>query len=138
MKNEFLDRGIITPSGEISKAKINLVTGAVTPPFAEMVWILQQAVQLNVRTTGNIYLTVVFDTKPFVHRLVRSAAKSRIYSTFKGCASSRMSPHRANLSNYCYNCDVNSEPPFSGFCGIIKMFLTPTHLPNPASQTHQV
>ena len=39
MKNELLDRGIITPSGEISKDKINLVAGAVTQLFAEMVWI---------------------------------------------------------------------------------------------------
>ena len=39
MKNELFDRGIITPSGEISKDKINLVAGAVTQPFAEMVWV---------------------------------------------------------------------------------------------------
>ena len=39
MKNELLDRGIILPSGEISKNKINLVAGAVTQPFAEMVWV---------------------------------------------------------------------------------------------------
>lgn len=39
MKNELLDKGIITPSGEISKDKINLVAGAVTQPFAEMVWV---------------------------------------------------------------------------------------------------
>ncbi len=40
MKNELLDRNIITPSGEISKDKINLVAGAVTQPFAEMVWVM--------------------------------------------------------------------------------------------------
>ena len=39
MKNELLDKGIITPSGEIRKDKINLVAGAVTQPFAEMVWV---------------------------------------------------------------------------------------------------
>ena len=39
MKNELLDKGIILPSGEISKNKINLVAGAVTQPFAEMVWV---------------------------------------------------------------------------------------------------
>lgn len=37
MKNEFLDKGIILPSGEISKDKINLVAEAITRPFAEMV-----------------------------------------------------------------------------------------------------
>ena len=39
MKNVLLDKGIITPSGEISKDKINLVAGAITQPFAEMVWV---------------------------------------------------------------------------------------------------
>ena len=39
MKNVLLDKGIILPSGEISKDKVNLVTGAITQPFAEMVWV---------------------------------------------------------------------------------------------------
>ena len=38
MKNTLLGRGILLPTGEISKDKINLVAGAVTQPFAEMVW----------------------------------------------------------------------------------------------------
>ena len=40
MKNELLDKGIILPSGEIGKDKINLVAGAITQPFAEMVWVM--------------------------------------------------------------------------------------------------
>ena len=39
MNNALLDKGIITPYGEISKDKINLVAGAITQPFAEMVWV---------------------------------------------------------------------------------------------------
>lgn len=39
MKNTLLDKGIITPSGEINKDKISLVAGAITQPFAEMVWV---------------------------------------------------------------------------------------------------
>ena len=39
MKNTLLDKGIITSSGEISKDKISLVAGAITQPFAEMVWV---------------------------------------------------------------------------------------------------
>lgn len=35
----LIERGILTPSGEISKDKINLVSGAMTLPFAEMVWV---------------------------------------------------------------------------------------------------
>jgi hypothetical protein len=30
----------INPASETEKTKINLVAGAATPPFAEMVWIL--------------------------------------------------------------------------------------------------
>lgn len=37
--NPLITRGILKPSGEISKNKINLVTGAITQPFAEMVWV---------------------------------------------------------------------------------------------------
>ena len=37
--NPLIDKGIILPSGEISKDKINLITGAMTLPFAEMVWV---------------------------------------------------------------------------------------------------
>ena len=37
--NILLDRGIVLSSGEISKDKVNLVTGAITQPFAEMVWV---------------------------------------------------------------------------------------------------
>ena len=39
MKNPLISKGIITPSGEISKDKINLISGAMTQPFAEMVWV---------------------------------------------------------------------------------------------------
>lgn len=34
MNNVLLDKGIITPSGEINKDKINLVAGAITQSFA--------------------------------------------------------------------------------------------------------
>jgi len=39
MQNPLIDKGIILPSGEISKDKINLITGAMTIPFVEMVWV---------------------------------------------------------------------------------------------------
>ena len=39
MKNTLLDKGIVLPSGEINKNKINLVAGAITQPFAELLWI---------------------------------------------------------------------------------------------------
>jgi len=39
MQNPLIDKGIIHSSGEISKDKINLIAGAMTLPFAEMVWV---------------------------------------------------------------------------------------------------
>jgi len=39
MKNPLVTKGIVLPSGEISKDKINLISGAMTQPFAEMVWV---------------------------------------------------------------------------------------------------
>ena len=39
MSSILLDKGIILSSGEINKDKINLVAGAITQPFAEMVWV---------------------------------------------------------------------------------------------------
>ena len=39
MQNMLLDKGIITHSGEICKSKINSISGAITQPFAEMVWV---------------------------------------------------------------------------------------------------
>lgn len=39
MKDLLSSKGIILQSGEISKDKINLVAGAITQPFAEMVWV---------------------------------------------------------------------------------------------------
>lgn len=35
----LMKKGIRKPSGEINKDKINLVAGAITQPFAEMVWV---------------------------------------------------------------------------------------------------
>ena len=39
MQNPLIDKGIILPSGEVCKDKINLIAGAITLPFAEMVWV---------------------------------------------------------------------------------------------------
>ena len=39
MANPLLLKGIITQSGEIVKDKINILSGAITLPFAEMVWV---------------------------------------------------------------------------------------------------
>lgn len=55
MKNEFLDKGTILPSGEIGKDKINLVAGAITQPFAEMVWITTGGDMETINRLTDIY-----------------------------------------------------------------------------------
>lgn len=37
--NILIEKGIIKQSGEVNKDKINLVAGAMTQPFAELVWL---------------------------------------------------------------------------------------------------
>ena len=46
----LISKGIIKPSGEIGKDKINLVAGAITQPFAEMVWVIITTSKLVVCT----------------------------------------------------------------------------------------
>jgi len=38
-QNQLLDKGILLQSGQINKNKINLISGAVTLPFLENVWV---------------------------------------------------------------------------------------------------
>ena len=35
----LLEKGLVLPSGQINKNRINLVSGAITQPFAEMIWV---------------------------------------------------------------------------------------------------
>jgi len=37
-KKLLIEQGILFPDGQINKNKINLISGAVTKPFAEMLW----------------------------------------------------------------------------------------------------
>jgi hypothetical protein len=39
MQDSLIDKGILLPSGDISKDKINLISGAMVQPFAETVWV---------------------------------------------------------------------------------------------------
>ena len=39
----LIEKGVLLPSGQINENKINLISGAVTPPFAESVWVMTDA-----------------------------------------------------------------------------------------------
>ena len=64
MKNELLDKGIILPSGEINKDKINLVAGAITQPFAEMVWVTTGGDMETVNRLTDILVTMKHTRRP--------------------------------------------------------------------------
>lgn len=71
MKNVLLDKGIILPSGEISKDKVNLVTGAITQPFAEMVWVTTGGDMETVnRLLRKFFLTPYYNGKPRFAKLI--------------------------------------------------------------------
>lgn len=48
----LLSKGIIAQSGEIVKNKINLISGAHTPPFVEMLWTVTNG---DADTTDRVY-----------------------------------------------------------------------------------
>ena len=58
MNKTLIDKGIITQNGEISKDKINLVAGAITQPFAEMVWVTTGGDMETVNRLTNILVTM--------------------------------------------------------------------------------
>ncbi|UKI19294.1 MAG: hypothetical protein L6V89_09580 [Oscillospiraceae bacterium] len=64
MKNVLLDKGIILPSGEISKDKVNLVTGAITQPFAEMVWVTTGGDMETVNRLTDVLVTMNTPRRP--------------------------------------------------------------------------
>ena len=77
MKNILLDKGIILPSGVISKDKINLVAGTITRPFAEMAWV----------TTGGVSKIPIRENRnaAFSRPLLRSRGrKSHDLRSFAG------------------------------------------------------
>lgn len=49
---ELIDKGVLRPSGEIVKDKINLISGAHTPPFVEMLWTVTNG---DTDTTNRLY-----------------------------------------------------------------------------------
>lgn len=52
MTQELIDKGILRPSGEVCKDKINLISGAHTPPFVEMLWAVTGG---DTETTDRVY-----------------------------------------------------------------------------------
>lgn len=58
MENMLLTKGIILQSGEINKDKVNLVAGAITQPFAEMVWLTTGGDMETVNRLTDILVTM--------------------------------------------------------------------------------
>ena len=62
-KSNLIDKGIILKNGEICKDKINLVSGAITQPFAEMVWASTGGDKETINRFTDILVTMNNDTE---------------------------------------------------------------------------
>ena len=62
-KSILIDKGIILKNGEICKDKINLVSGAITQPFAEMVWASTGGDKETINRFTDILVTMNNDTE---------------------------------------------------------------------------
>lgn len=62
-KTILTDKGIILKNGEICKDKINLVSGAITQPFAEMVWVSTGGDKETINRFTDILVTMNNDTE---------------------------------------------------------------------------
>lgn len=56
--NILIAKGIIKQSGEVNKDKVNLVAGAITQPFAEMVWLTTGGDMETVNRLTDILVTM--------------------------------------------------------------------------------
>ena len=54
--NPLISKGIITQSGDVCKDKINLVAGAITKPFADMVWVTTNGDRETLNRLTQIFL----------------------------------------------------------------------------------
>ena len=87
MKNVLLDKGIILPSGEISKDKVNLVAKAITQPFAEMVWVTTGGDMETINRLTDILIsmnTPYYNGKPHFAKFTqkKNAAICKDYNAF--------------------------------------------------------
>ncbi|MCL2200773.1 MAG: hypothetical protein FWB75_02315 [Oscillospiraceae bacterium] len=58
MQNQLITTGIISRSGKVSNNKINLIVGAMTLPFAEMVWVTTNGDRDTVNRLTEVFVTM--------------------------------------------------------------------------------
>ena len=58
MQNLLVTKNIISPSGKIVKEKINLISGAMTLPFAETVWITTSGDRETINRLTDIFVSM--------------------------------------------------------------------------------
>ena len=58
MNKTLLRKGIMLSSGAINKDKINLVAGAITQPFAEMVWVTTDGDMETINRLTDVLVTM--------------------------------------------------------------------------------
>jgi len=58
MQKSLVSKGILLPSGEINKNKINLIAGAITLPFVEMVWVSAAGDMDTINRLTDVFITM--------------------------------------------------------------------------------
>lgn len=54
--NTLYENGIVLETGEINKTKINLVSGVMTHPFAEMIWVTTDGDMAAINRLTHLFL----------------------------------------------------------------------------------
>jgi hypothetical protein len=78
MQKSLFDRGILLPSGEISKDKINLISGAITLPFAEMVWATTDGDLETINRLTDVLVSIWLSVSAFLVRRLSCESKRKI------------------------------------------------------------
>ncbi len=137
--NILAKKGILTLSGEISKDKINLVAGAITQPFAEMVWVTTGGDMDTINRLTDVLVTMntpadrgkLFKIIKMLYGLMglqvvtflisTAISASRLSTSFRLAAACSLaavtSSIRLTKSAYCTSILRTIPLPSSAFCG---------------------
>lgn len=61
INDSLIEKGILKKNDEINKDKINLVSGAITPPFAETIWIFANGDMDTINRLTHVFLDMNTD-----------------------------------------------------------------------------
>jgi len=115
MQNPLITNGIITQSGEIVKNKINLITGAMTLPFAEMIWVTTNGDMETINRMTEIFVSMNTPTD--------RSKLFKIIQTLYGLMGLQFSDEAAYISTHKFALEYFIFSFILDFCEIIKGYV---------------